>query len=295
MYDVTDVVFREIICKTARPDVFFTEFVNVEALTSQGRAGVIHKFLFKKEQKPIVAQIWGLRPENYFTITKELIEMGFDGVDINMGCPDASAIKSGSCSALIKNHPLATEIIKSTQEAANGQIPVSVKTRLGFSTYQTEEWLGFLLGHNLDAISVHGRTVKQMSKVDANWEEIKKVVELRNKISPDTLIIGNGDVKDRKHGLERVAQTGVDGIMIGRGIFTNPWAFENSETEHTKEEKLELLKEHVTLFVDQYGDTKNFDILKKFFKIYVSDFDGASDLRAKLMECKNKEDVFKIV
>jgi len=283
MENVTDFVFREVVAKyLPRPDIMFTEFTNVEALNSQGFKKTIHRLKFNKIQKPIVAQIWGIKPENYFKSAKIIQELGFDGIDINMGCPIRDIIKNGACSALIKNKGLTNEIIKATQEGSNG-LPVSVKTRIGFDKVTTEDWIGFLLEHKLHALTIHGRTTKQMSKVPNGWNEIKKSVKIKNKISPETIIIGNGDIKSRIDGLEKYNETKVDGIMVARGVFLNPWIFEKDTKDHTFNEARIVLINHLKM----YDHQMHFDNLKKFFKMYANNFEGASTLRSKLMETKS--------
>src|SRR3989344_1965872 len=280
MEDVTDTVFRQIITSCGKPDVFFTEFTNVEGMCSPGRDKVGKRFKFDNVEKPIIAQIWGNNPKNYFETAKLIKEMGFDGIDINMGCPEKSVIKKGSCAALINNHSLAKEIILATQEGAGG-LPVSVKTRIGIRNIQTEEWAEFLFGFNLDALTIHGRTVAEMSDFPAHWDEIEKVVKLKNKMKKKTLIIGNGDVKDREDAMEKYEEYKVDGIMIGRGIFHNLWIY-NKDIDPAKifyQEKLKLLIEHITLFDKTWGKTKNFSIMKKFYKIYISSMPNASNIR----------------
>ena len=284
MDDVTDVVFRAVLEKTKRPDVFYTEFTNVEALQSKGRSKQIRRFEFTKSQRPIVAQIWGINPQNYYKTAEEIVKLGFDGIDINMGCPEKGVCKSGSCAGLINNHPLAKEIIDATRKGA-GTLPISVKTRIGFEKIDTEDWIGFLLDQNLDALIIHGRTKKEMSKVPAHWDEIKKAVALRDQRGVKTLIIGNGDVKNYEDGIKRVKETGVDGIMIGIGVFKDLWCFEKEEDKPkpTIDEMFNLLLYHANLFVKTWGSEKPFVILRRFFKIYVSNFENASELRTKLV------------
>ncbi len=295
MDDVTDVVFRELVTTTAPPDVFVTEFTNVEAICSKGKESQIRRLLFTEHQRPIIAQIWGIEPAHYEETAALVQEMGFDGIDINMGCPERTVVKNGACAAFIKNPKLAKEVIEATRRGAP-QLPLSVKTRIGFSTIQTEEWISFLLQQKLNALIVHGRTAKEMSKVPAHWDEIAKVVELRNTIAPETIIVGNGDVKNYAEGLARVQESHVDGIMIGRGIFTNMWAFQKSSQYHvpTIHERISLLTQHIRMYEKQWGSTKRFEVLKKFFKIYISEFAGAAELRATLMETKTYEDVYQI-
>ncbi|HET9946908.1 MAG TPA: tRNA-dihydrouridine synthase [Patescibacteria group bacterium] len=296
MEDVTDTVFRQIINSCGRPDVSFTEFTNVDGFFSVGRHQVAQRLVFTPGEKPLIAQIWGLTPENYFKAAKKLGEMGFDGIDINMGCPQPAVIKKGACSALINNHTLAAEIIQATKEGSGG-LPVSVKTRLGFKTNQREEWIDFLLSQDISALTIHGRTAAQMSAVPANWEEIGNVVEMRNKKEVKTLIIGNGDVMSLSEAKEKVATYGVDGVMIGRGVFHNPWLFNEQVDIETVslEKRLQLLLSHTKLYVETWKDEKPFQVLKKYFKIYVNGFANASDLRAQLMTTTSLEEVYKIV
>lgn len=287
MDDVTDTVFRQIIARCGKPDVFFTEFTNAEGVCSRGRDKVGKRLIFAKIERPIVAQIWGLNPAKFLETAKMIKTMGFDGIDINMGCPEKSVIKRGSCGALINNPILAKEIIMATREGA-GNLPVSVKTRIGFKNIQTEEWIGFLLKLNLVAITIHGRTVAEMSDVPNHWDEIGKAVNLRNSMKSKTLIIGNGDIKSRKEALEKAEKYKLDGIMIGRGIFNNLWIFNKNVIPEKipYEEKLKLLIEHVTLFDKTWGKTKNFSIMKKFYKIYISGIPNASSVREELMKLK---------
>ncbi len=296
MDDVTDTVFRQIISDLAPPDLYYTEFTSVDGLTSpKGREAVIRRLQYTKKERPLIAQIWGNDPEKFYESAKLCKELGFDGIDINMGCPEKSVVRRGMCSGLINTPELAGKIIQRTKDGADN-LPVSVKTRLGMRQIQPE-WIEFLLKQDLPALIIHGRTVKEMSKVPAHWDEIKKVVQLRDKIAPQTVIIGNGDIVSYEDGLDKIKQTGVDGIMIGRGIFKNLWIFEKSGSlpNLTVEERLNHLLKHSRLFDQTWGGTKSFAILKKFYKIYISDFDGASELRVKFMETKNLSEVEDLV
>ena len=291
MENVTDFVFREIVSKELpKPDVLFTEFTNVDALSSSGYEKTVHRFKFSNEQHPIVAQVWGTNPDHFTKAAQIAEEFGFDGIDINMGCPVRAVIKIGACSALINNRPLVSEMIKATRKGTK-KLPVSVKTRIGFKDVQTEEWISFLLEQRLAAITIHGRTARQMSDVPANWEEIAKAVEIKNRMSPNTTIIGNGDVKSQADIQEKHDKYCVDGVMIGRGIFSNPWIFEKSDTEHGWEDYKRVLLKHLEL----YDNTMHFDKLKKFFKMYVNNFEGSRELRAKLMATKDVDQAKKLL
>ena len=309
MDDVTDSVFRRMVASTAAPDVFFTEFANVDGLQSPGRARLLKKLRFTETEQPLVAHIWGLKPENFYKTTQEIADgslarqfglpegVNFAGIDLNMGCPAKAEVKAGACSALINDRPLAHEIITATQEGAAGQLPVSVKTRLGFSDIDLS-WHEFLLGHNLDMLTIHARTRKEMSKVPAHWEQFAAICELRDCISPDTLLVGNGDIMNREHGSQLAEQYGLDGVMIGRGVFQDPYAFAAASPWPTmsRKERLALYRRHVELFAEtwQTGD-RPIHTLNKFCKIYVSDFDGAKELREQLMAATSTDELLSLL
>lgn len=286
--DVTDVVFRRIVALCAKPDLFFTEFTNVDGLQSPGREKVLPRLKMAKSDSPIVAQIWGKEPENYYKTAKDLVKMGFDGIDINMGCPIKAVINNGCCVALVNNRPLAKEIIEATKRGANGKIPVSVKTRLGFNDVDLT-WHEFLLQQGLDALTVHGRTKKQLSLTPCDWNSINEVRQIRDRLGVDTKIVGNGDVKTKKQGLSLANKYKLDGIMIGRGIFEDPFVFSDDSPwlNYTKQQKIELYKKHVQLFAKTWQkNERHSNLLKKFCKIYISGFDGAKEFREKLMAAK---------
>lgn len=292
MEAVTDVVFRHVVANAAAPDIYFTEFTNASSYCSPaGIHSTRGRLTFTADEQPMVAQIWGNRPEQFAQMSAGLKEMGFSGIDINMGCPDKSVVKGGAGSGLIRTPELATELIASAKESG---LPVSVKTRLGYNT--TDEWRAWLthiLKQDVVNLTIHLRTRKEMSKVDAHYELIPEIKKLRDEIAPNTLLTINGDVRNRAHGEELVAQYGIDGIMIGRGIFTNPFAFETVPKEHSKEELISLLNLHLDLF-DNYStelEPRRFEPLKRFFKIYIRDFPGASELREQLMHTKSTEEV----
>jgi tRNA-dihydrouridine synthase len=297
MDDVTDTVFRQIVADCAQPDLFFTEFVNVDGLQSAGRQHLLHKLKFAADERPIIAQLWGLKPENFYKTTKDVIEMGFDGVDLNMGCPVKTVIKNGACAALMNNRELASEIIEQTQKAAGNALPVSVKTRVGFTTTDMS-WLEFLLTKKLNMLSIHGRTAKQMSKIPADWASIGQAVKLRNSLSPSTLIVGNGDVLTRHQGGELAEKYCLDGVMIGRGIFHDPFIFSKSSpwSSWTKQQKLQLFAHHIELYSQTYKNgERRFEALRKFCKVYINGFDGASELRAQFMDTHTPETALKLL
>ena len=225
MEGVTDTVFRQIILKAGRPDLLFTEFTNVEGIVRSNSEFVRQSLQYIPQERPLIAQIWGLDPDNYRIVARQLVGQGFDGIDINMGCPIRKIVAKGACSRLIEDPKLAVKIIQATKQGADGKIPISVKTRIGYSKLVTETWATILLEQGIDALIVHARISKQMSKVPADWNEIAKVVRLRDQIAPQTKVIGNGDILTRAQAYTTAQKYGVDGIMIGRGIFQNPWLF----------------------------------------------------------------------
>ncbi len=298
MYDVTDVAFRRVVLQCGRPDVFFTEFVSADGLTSAGREPLMHMLRFDKQEKPIVGQIFGAHPEKYFEAAQLLVDLGFDGIDINMGCPDKNIMKGGSCAALFRTPALAQEVVRATKEGA-GNLPVSIKIRIGDTKVDWENWIAALLETEPAAMSIHLRTRKEMSKVPAHWELMPEISAfIREHTTPETrpLIIGNGDVMTLKEGKEKAAATGCDGIMIGRGVFSNPWVFtEDEPTEHPLSERLALLVQHAQWYEQEFADVKSFAPLKRFFKIYVTGFDGAAELREKLYAATTAAEIEAII
>lgn len=291
MEDVTDVVFRHVIAEAGRPDVFFTEFTNsVSYCHPDGRDSVRGRLTFTEDEQPLVAHIWGDEPKYFREMSIGMAEAGFAGIDINMGCPVPNVAGKGKGSGLIQRPEVAAELIEA---AKAGGLPVSVKTRLGYSRLdEWREWIAHLLRQDIVNLSIHLRTKKEMSKYDAHWELIPEIKKMRDEIAPDTLLTINGDIMDRKMGLKLIEETGVDGIMIGRGVFKNPFAFEKEAREHSSEEMLDLLRLHLDLF-DTYGVEagRAFKPLRRFFKIYVRGMRGASELRQKLMETVTTDEV----
>lgn len=303
MEDVTDTVFREIVMGIANPgklNVVFTEFTSVEGMNHPvGRERVSERLIVNKTERELlkklkiklVAQIWGRNPEIYSRIARYITEnYNFDGLDINMGCPVKKVFKIGACSALIGEPSLAKEIILATKEATH--LPVSVKTRTGIREHQTEEWISELLEVDPAAIILHGRTQRMQSEGDASWDEIGKAVQLKNSLKPNIPLHGNGDVYSYERGLVRIKESGVDGIMIGRGIFQNPWFFNAEKIVIQKDDRIEKLLQHTKLFEQTWSGKKNFNILKRFYKIYLNSFPGAAKLRADLMEVKDYDEVY---
>ena len=292
MEGVTDIAFRQVIARAARPDIFFTEFTNVNSYSSEkGRPNALERLRFEPAEQPIVAQIWGKNPEMFKETVEAVKDLGFRAVDINMGCPERHVVATGGGSGLIRTPELAKEILRAAMEVEG--ITVSVKTRLGYTkTDEWKAWLTNLLEEHPAALTVHLRTKKEMSKVDAHYELIPEIVALKNQLSPDTKLIINGDIKSAAEAQKFVEQ-GVDGIMIGRGVFQNPYCFEKSPKEHTREELLDLMRYHLDLY-EKY-ELHPYDPLKHFYKIYINNFPGASDLRAELMQTKSIAEARKVI
>jgi tRNA-dihydrouridine synthase len=314
MANVTDAAFRRMFVECGRPDVFWTEFVSVEGLLSKGRDRLLPDLWYSKEEHPIVAQIFGSKPEQFEKVGALIKDLGFDGIDINMGCPDRGVEKSGAGANLIKNPELAKQIIRALKKTA-GDLPISVKTRIGYDRDQLNEWVPALLEEGLAALTIHLRTRNEMSDVAAHWDVAPKIAALRDKYSPDTLLLGNGDVDSLEDAHLKVKTNGFDGVMVGRGIFGNPWFFAGGGKIPTVEERLARLVKHTELFEQLYKSDqpekisealpnsriKNFDVMKKHYKSYTTSFgslggfDGAKELRIKLMETNNAAEVRQVI
>lgn len=273
----------------------WTEFVAVDGLCSPGREVLLRDFVYTEAERPIVAQIFGNKPENFHKVAGMIADLGFDGIDINMGCPDKNVERQGGGAAMMKDPVRAQEVIAATKEGGRG-LPVSVKTRVGFNKVELETWLPKLLETGLAAVTIHARTRKEMSIVPAQWEHVKRAVAIRNDLAPQTLIIGNGDVKDLKDGNMKAEETGADGIMLGRAIFGNPFLFQGRTLDDVSvEERFRIMLLHTKLFEELLGDIKNFAVMKKHYKAYVNGFDWAKELRVRLMETNDYREVEQIV
>jgi tRNA-dihydrouridine synthase len=302
MEDVTDTVFRYFVLRWASPKylkVVMSEFLSVDGfLHPEGREKVHHRLyihplerkLLRQKGIKIIAQIWGTDPRKFEQAARIISqEYEFDGIDINMGCPMKKIIKNGACSALILNPELARDIIQATQSGTH--LPVSVKTRLGMKQFVTQEWITALLAAKPASIGIHGRIQKQLYSGKAHWDEIRKAVQIRNHSDKTIAIQGNGDVFDIPTGLRRIQESGVDGIMIGRGILKNPWFFNDAGFEITSQQKIRLLLEHTKLYEDTWQGIKSFAIMKRFFKMYISDFKGAVELRGQIMPLNSYDEI----
>jgi len=291
MEAVTDIVFRHVVAAAGGPDVYFSEFTNAASYFSEkGRASTRGRLAFSEDEQPMVAQIWGNNPEYFEFMAKGLAEQGFAGIDINMGCPAKDVVKTGAGSGLIRDPERAAELIAAAKKSG---LPISVKTRLGdLKVEEWTAWLTHILKQDVVNLTIHLRTRKEMSKVPAHYELLHDIKKLRDEIAPQTKLTLNGDVRDREHGLELVKEYGVDGVMIGRGVFSDPYAFAKEKREHSREELLGLLHMQLDLF-DKFSkelEPRKFDPLKRFFKIYVRNFDGAAELRDKLMHTKSTDE-----
>jgi len=321
MANVTDSVFRKLIAKYGKPDVMWTEFVSADGLMSPGRKNLLHDLVFSEKERPIVSQLFTGHPEVMKKAARLIAELGFDGLDINMGCPDRQVEKQGGGAGMIKSPKCALEVIAAAREGFDG--PVTVKTRLGYNKVDWD-WLRLILGQKLPALTIHLRTRKEMSDVPAHWELMPEIIKLRNEISPETLLIGNGDVESIEKGRELLTKYGGDGVMIGRGIFGKPWLFARkgdrgigfkgyrkshntvatlpyNPTTLTPSDRLKILLGHTKLFEKTFVSSKkgkgikNFAVMKKHFKAYVNGWEGAKELRARLMETSNAKEVADIV
>ncbi len=290
MADVTDPAYRRLISETGKPDVSWTEFVSADGLFhTREKKGMkdeenplMRDLQFSEGERPIVAQFFSGTPEMMEYAAKLALSLGFDGVDINMGCPDRSIEKQGAGAGHMKNPELAKEVIRAAVRGTEGKIPVSVKTRLGYNRMEYETWLPAVLEEDIAALTVHLRTRKEMSLVPAHWELVPEIVAIRDRVKPSVLLLANGDVKSISEAREKALATGLDGVMLGRGIFGNPWLFSTKE-EAASREKLEALLTLARYF-SELTPPKHFAILKKHFKAFVNGFDGAAELRGKLME-----------
>jgi len=289
MEEVTDTVFRQVVASIQRPDLFYTEFVNVEGVNSQGRDKVQQRLQYDKSEKPIIAQLWGIEPNNYYYVSKFVKDLGFDGVDINMGCSVKKVVsKYNGSGMMIADRGYVKDVIDSVKEGAEG-LPISIKTRLGWDSYDLD-WIKFLLEQNLDALTIHGRTATGFRSKKVLWSRITPCVDLRNELGKKTLIFGNGEIQSLKQAKLYAEKFKVDGVMIGRAAITNPWIFSGNEGIPLKE-SFEMFKKHILLFKDTWGETKDFNVLKKFVKSYIYGFVGSQEIREDLMNTGSIEEL----
>ncbi len=292
MEDVTDSAFRRIIAKYGKPAVMYTEFTSADGLMSKGKDRLMHRLVYDEIERPIVAQLFGVNPENMYKSAKLVKELGFDGLNINMGCPKDSICKSGTGAGAILKPELSAEMIQAAREGS--ELPVDIKTRLGYTrTDEMYDWLSHILKQDVAALTVHLRTKKEMSKVPAHWELAKEIIKIRDELGVNTKILGNGDIKTVEDAENKIKVTGVDGVMIGRGIYGNPWLYnkEIKKEDLKLEQVLEVLVEHCELFDELLSNDRPFVLMRKHFKSYLAGFNNTKKLFYKLMECNNSEEV----
>ena len=299
MEDVTDVAFRTLIAKYASPEVprvFYTEFTSADGLIladEKGKRKILKKLEYGDAERPVVAQLFTSNLEHMEAAAQVCRELGFDGFDINMGCPAREVERQNCGAALIKDPAHARALIRAARRGFEG--PVSVKTRIGYNEDELETWLPELLAEEPAAVVLHARTRKEMSEVPARWERVARAVEIRNTFqnpggdASRTLIIGNGDVKSIADARAKCAATGADGAMLGRAVFGNPWLFSNRTDEPSQEEKIRTLIEHIELFQKMMSGYQNDAVMKRHFKAYIGGWDGAKELRTRLMEADTLE------
>ncbi len=297
MEDVTDAAYRLLIARTAPPHVMFTEFTSADGLVlapDSGQRILRKKLKYDEIERPIVAQLFSSIPERMERAAAIVAEMGFDGIDINMGCPVREVVASGCGAALIKTPSLAQEVVRAAQRGGGG-LPVSVKTRIGYHTDETDTWVPAMLETGLAALTLHARTRDEMSEVPARWDTVARAVAIRDRMGVSTRILGNGDVKDLAHARARALETGCDGVMLGRAIYGNPWLYAERAEPPTPEERVHALMEHIRLFAEIMLDTQNYAVMKKHFKAYISGWDNAKELRIRLMETTTPEESLAIL
>lgn len=297
MEDVTDAAFRRLIARYGKPHVFFTEFTSADGLVlapEEGQKVLRSKLMFDEGERPIVAQLFSSIPERMEAAARIASNLGFDGIDINMGCPDRAVEKGGAGAALIKNSKRARELIRAAQKGGGG-IPVSVKTRMGYNEDEMETWLPEILAEKPANLTLHLRTRKEMSLVPAHWGAMRRATLIRDRVSPGTFVTGNGDVVDLDEAHAKVRETGCDGVMLGRAIYGNPWLYANQSEPPSPRERIEALAEHIRLFEELLGNVSNFATMKKHFKAYISGWDGAKELRTQLMDVRNASEAIAIL
>ncbi len=307
MDDVTDTVFRRVIAACAPADLNFSEFVNVDGLMSPGRSRLIKKLDRDEAEPPLVAHIWGINPDNFRSVADQIasgelaeelgLKTNFAGVDLNMGCPAKDVVKTGACSALINNHELAQDIIQATKAGLAGRLPLSVKTRLGYNKIEPD-WFDFLFAQDLAMLTVHLRTKKEMSLVDAHYDELVWIRQKRDKLAKNTLLVANGDIASRGQGEEIIDRYKVDGVMIGRGVFHDPFAFSAASPWEKLGylDRTGLFLKHLSLF-KQWSPSPDKAVarLNKYAKIYLSGFSGAKELRERIALAKTIDDMVNLV
>lgn len=335
MDGVTDPCFRRMMAIHGRPDLIMTEFLSVDGICHGARNALLG-LAFHKSESPVIAQLYGPRPEPFFHVAQLVCELGFDGIDINMGCPSKKVSGMGAGAALIKNAARAKAIVEATRRGidywVNGgnltilklcpevsdwfpdierqhkarraenkkPIPVSIKTRIGVTQVVVKEWVSELLEDEPSAITIHGRTLKQGYRGDADWGKIAEAVCTAQ--GSETLILGNGDLSSQKEVFKRICETGVDGVLIGRAAMGNPWIFHRKEITRallkqqvdseqsvdikaiegitiSHQERFAVALQHARLFEAMNGKVY-FTGMRKHLASYCRGFEGAKALRA---------------
>ena len=289
---VTDPAFRRLIARHGKPHAMWTEFTSADGLCAPGRNRLLRGLAYAESERPIVAQLFGARPDTMERAAALIAELGFDGIDVNMGCPDRSVEKRGAGAALCKQPALAQAMIRAAKRGA-GSLPVSVKIRLGYDRNDLVTWLPALLEAEPVAITIHARTRQEMSLVPAHWDAIAQAVDIRNRLGAPAYVVGNGDVTDLADARRKARASGADGVMLGRAIFGNPWLFDERRilSDVSPAEKLRVLLEHTRLFEELLGDVKSLDTMKKHYKAYLKGFDAAKALFLQLMEARDVDEV----
>jgi tRNA-dihydrouridine synthase B len=328
MDGVTDQPFRHIQKKYGRPAVIYTEFTSVEGVC-HGADRLLVDFLYDEIQRPVIAQIYGTTPDSFRQTAILLCELGFDGIDINMGCPAKNVAHSGAGAALIRTPELARQIIQATKRGIDqwqqgaGQadcpqitpeiwvevqrrkallpaeyqtkrhIPVSVKTRIGFDQPSVTDWIPTLLSEEVEAIALHGRTLKQRYTGQADWEEIGKAATLAHQTG--TLLLGNGDIKNLDEAYEKVSTYGVDGVLIGRAAWGDPLVFQPEPKDQVSPFKIAV--EHTKVYEQTFqGDEKyHFLPMRKHLGWYVRDIPNASQIRIDLFKASSSQEVEQVL
>jgi len=322
MDGITDEPFRLLQTKISKPDLIFTEFVSAEGL-SRGGVKLYDVLLYSSEERPIIGQLFGKDPESFYKSAIILAHLGFDGVDINMGCPAKTVVQHGSGGALIENPKLASEIIKSVKKGvsdwSHGKVTIdnldlnqrthevikrnlkysgkteglkpsiSVKTRLGITEPIYKTWIPFLLEHKLDFLTIHGRTLKQGYSGVADWSAISECAKMATQTN--TLILGNGDIQSRQQGLEYCQKYGLSGVLIGRASMGNPWIFGNRKA--SVKEKFSTILLHTQLF-ESIFPLRRLDSLRKHFLLYSSGHPHAKKLRAQFVRVNSLNDLLSL-
>ncbi len=290
----TDPAYRALVAEIAKPDVLVTEFVSADGLCSVGKEHLLQILRFTEAERPIVAQLFGAHPDNMERAAALVAELGFDGIDLNMGCPERIIVTQGAGADLIRQPGLAVKLIKATIRGAAG-LPVSVKTRIGFGQNEVSTWIPSLLETGITALTLHGRTRTAMYSGTADWNAIAEAAKLAREAG--VLVIGNGDVSSLEDGRVRARQYGTDGFMVARGALGNPYCFAEAfaSTQPDLGLKLKAMTRHLELFARHLADARSFVTMRKHFVYYLRGYDNTKDLKMALMLATTAADVERLV